>query len=207
MQCVSGQIDPNQCDTERVGISHSRSNSNALRDESLYLNTVNPSDCWGTIQEIDFCYYSPSINLRDGNSVYQAVFGIYRSSQASDGSIVYNLVSDIFTIQRTQSQVDSDLDYDDGEYDDDNRCRSFDLANPVIVNPGDILGACIFDPTESNIHQLDIVRETNDNDEILLTAATTGCSSSSLPQTISDYTMVEERILHLYANISKCTQY
>lgn len=204
LQCVTSQSDPNQCSTERLGINHKRSDSDAQRDEFLYLNTINPSDCWGTIQRIDFCYYSPSISLRSSNSVYQAVFGIYRSGLAPDGSsVVYNLVSDVHTIQRTQSEVDNDLDYDDGEYDDGDRCRNFDLLEPVRVNPGDILGACIFDPQESTIHQLDIVRLTNDNDEILLRAATTGCSSTTLPLTVSDFTMTGERIMHLYANIGK----
>lgn len=205
LQLAAGQVDPNQCSANQLGTDRNPtgSSSNIVREEFLYLNTRDPSDCWGTITQINFCYYEPAISLRSSNSIYKINFGVYRRSSESDGTIVYNLVSDVFTVERTQSQIDNELGYDDGEYDNSDICENFDLDQPFTVNPRDILGACVYDPPSGNQHQLDMVRSTTRNGYNLLRAGTTGCTSTSLPQTVSALTEIDELALHLYADIGK----
>jgi hypothetical protein len=80
-------------------------------------------------------------------------------------------------------------------------------ASPLIVQAGDLLGACVFDPVEDTNYdrrQLDVVGETEMDGESLLGMSTSGCTTDALPSNIpiSQLSMVSSRRLHIYANIS-----
>lgn len=197
VQTAVGQENVCSNNERQFGSDERRSSSSIVQDEYLYLNTRDLSGCWGTIDQFDYCYYRPTGHYSSSH-VYKTNFGVYRFN-----GTMYNRVSDVLTIERTQGQIDSALDWDDDEYDNGNDCRSIDLAEPLTVVPGDVLGVCIFEPTESDIHQLDMVRSNNNNNDVLLRTDTTGCNSSSIPLSVAPTIEVTRRILHLYATIGE----
>ena len=133
--------------------------------------------------------------------------------------IYYERVSETFRATRAISGITEESNID-GEivqggfncYDD-----SIDVGNsPVTIQAGDILGACVFDPSDERINiplvgstatvvrlPLDVVGEVNG--ESLLQIGTDGCSRTSIPSDIStnQLSTINSRRLHIYANIGK----
>ena len=77
-------------------------------------------------------------------------------------------------------------------------------ASPLMVQAGDVIGACVFDPEDSDNfgrRQLDIVGEIDG--ESLMGMSSSGCTTDALPLNIpvSQLSAISSRRLHLYANI------
>ena len=187
--------------------SSDESEVTSRRDSMFYLNTANPAPCSGNITSWRVCYYGPD---SIGFSAYWATYAIYRRIINSDGSERYEEISSMFTAVRATgllAAVDSTGIIDGSIQQDGFNCYDDFIdtdASPLTVQAGDVLGACVFDPVNSENYdrrQLDIVGETEG--ESLLGMSTSGCTTDALPSSIpvSQLSMVSSRRLHIYANI------
>ena len=167
--------------------------SNVRRRNALFLNIGDPAICSGNINSFKYCYYSPG----DSAPSYSFKFAVYRESSSNSGS--YNNISPVFVVQRTSSDVATELGGSGFV------CVDFTVNDPVPVNTGDVLGACIFDPS-GNTLQLDIVGNADAGTSMLLRHENNGCSSGSLSPTVTPPDTVGNRLLHLYANIGNNIQ-
>ena len=74
------------------------------------------------------------------------------------------------------------------------------------MSPGDVLGACVFDPPGSNLYALHMVR-TGIFSDVLLRAdpGISGCTDTAIPLSItaSSLSTRTSRVLHLHATIGK----
>ena len=163
------------------------------RRNALFLNIGNPASCSGNINSFKYCYYSPE----DSAPSYSFNFAVYRESGSNSGS--YNNISPVFVVQRTLSDVTTELG--GGGF----VCVDFTVNDHVPVNTGDVLGACIFDPSGST-RQLDIVGNADAGTSMLLRDENNDCSSGSLLSTVTPPDTVRNRLLHLYANIGNNIQ-
>ena len=173
----------------------------------FYLNTVNPAPCSGNISSWRVCYHGPdSIAF----SAYWATYAIYRRIISSDGSERYENISSMFRAVRATgllAAVDSTGIIDGSIQQGGFNCYNDFIdagTSPLTVQAGDVLGACVFDPANSENygrHQLDVVGETEG--ESLLGMSSSGCTTDALPSSIpvSQLSMVSSRRLHIYANI------
>ena len=73
-------------------------------------------------------------------------FAIYRENSLVNGT--YDVVSSVFIAERTSSDVTTDLG--SGNF----TCVNLTVNDPVPVNAGDVLGACISDPPEGTFSNL-----------------------------------------------------
>ena len=165
-------------------------------DHFLYLNTGGPADCSGDITSFTYCYYSPPTNLHGNDESYRTNLGVYRP-RTEGGSTVYDLVSRVLTVERSQAQVDSELNWDGNEYSSGSTCPNVNLTEPVTVNAGDVLGACVRQ-SSNNVNQLDIVGRAFSS---LVRTDTTGCTDTELPQSVTSVETASFRVLHLHATI------
>ena len=176
---------------------------NGRTDRRFYLDANNPATCTGTVTNWRVCFYGPD-NLRMGS--YWATYAVYRRV-GSGGNERYQRVSQIFSAVRATSNllgngvVDGTLQEDNFACYDDS-IDSGDL--PVIVQAGDVLGACIFNPDNlpgDNRRQLDIVGETDGSS--LLEMNDDECTTEAIPSDIptSQLSNRNNRRLHLFANI------
>ena len=162
----------------------------ARRRHAFFLNVADPAICSGNINSFKYCYYSPE----DSAPAYLFNFAVYRESGSNSGS--YNNISPVFVVERSSSDVTIEL----GDGDFETACVDFTVNDPVPVNIGDVLGACIFDPSGST-QQLDIVGNDVTQSSTLLRDENNDCSSGSLSPTVTPPDMIGNMLLHLYANI------
>ena len=112
----------------------------AARELSFYLNTARPALCSGTVTRWRYCYYTSNVNSNGSTDVrYRTSFAVYRrmAGSAQPNDVEYRRVSEISSIV-IQDYPDTDFVCDEIEVD------QFE------IEAGDIVGACIFDPIDSN---------------------------------------------------------
>ena len=170
----------------------------ARNRDNFYLNVADPASCSGIINYFSYCYYRPEVATQLRSYVF--TFAIYRENSSVDGT--YDVVSSVFIAQRTSSDVTTDLG--SGNF----ACVDFTVNDPVPVNAGDVLGACVSDPLVGVlVRQLDIVGRLIDGERgssmLLRTDEATGCTPDSVPSSVIPSKMSESRLLHLYANIGR----
>ena len=190
LQYASGQ---EICNGTRGALGDNRymQQSRVQRRLAFYLNVADPASCSGLINSFKYCYYVP----QDVAPSYSFNFAVYRESSSNSGS--YNNISSVFVVERTSSDVMTELD-GGGDF----ACVNFTVNDPVPVNTGDVLGACMFDRSVVNTQQLDIVGIDEDRSSRLLGDLNSGCSLDSLSPTVTSPNRVfDNRLLHLYANI------
>ena len=182
-QCPGGQIGTNN-----------ETNFGASRAKRLYLNTAAPAPCSGTITEGRICYYKPS-NLNTGKT-YSAIVAVYRLTNLRDSSVQYNRISDVFNINLTGAEISATS----GNF----ICTTLDHPD-FDVEAGDVVGACIFDPS-GGTKQLDLVGNTNDYS--LMEMSSSGCSPTDIPSPVlsSQLSVISGKILHIYANITSMSK-
>ena len=173
----------------------------AARDHRFYLNTVHPALCSGTVTSWRYCYYVPSVVNVNIDVRYRTSFAVYRRIlDPGNSSDTYERVSDVFSI----TVREEDLSHDSSLV-----CNIHDV-NDFTVEAGDIVGACIFDPDDSDTrfrNQLDIAGEASGY-SLLHMADVSTCNvgpdrQNRLPSSIPNnmLSVVKSRVLHLYANI------
>ena len=175
----------------------------------FYLNTANPASCTGTITSWRVCYYEPSSD--DFFDRFWATYAVYRRTNITHYERVSQIFSAVRSISRTSNRfVDGRVD------DEDINCYDDGVGNtPLSVQAGDVIGACVFDPENTNIPgfsllfvnrlPLNIVGMVVGQENFLLQMGTSGCSRETLPTEVytNQLLNVSSLRLHIYANISK----
>ena len=180
------------------------------RAQQFYLDIANPANCTGNITNWRVCYYGPdSINNR-GN--YWATYAVYRR-MGSGNSVSYVRLSEIFRAIRTISGFTGNPIVDGEIAQGGFNCYndSIDVGNsPLVIQAGDILGACVFDPEDDRVPivgttimarlPLDVVGQGGGS---LLQMSTAGCSREAIPSDIpaNQLSTLNSRRLHIYADI------
>ena len=174
------------------------------RAQMFYLDTDNAAPCTGNVTSWRVCYYGPdSVN---GRGSYWATYAVYRMMGSGD-SVRYIRVSGMFSAVRTIESFVSVDPVADGEITEGGfNCYDDAIDSPLTILAGDILGACVFDPSNGfgvTRIQLDVVGETSGG--TLLQRATTGCSREDIPSDIAadQLSSINSRRLHVYAMIGK----
>ena len=185
----------------------------ASRAQMFYLDTANPATCTGNVTSWRVCYYGP--DSIDNSGSYWATYAVYRRTE-SDNSARYMRVSEMFSAVRTIEGFVTLRAFIDGEiaqggfncYND-----SIDVGDsPLIIQAGDILGACVFDPEDDRglfggvfVARLPLDVAGEASGDSLLQMGTTGCSRTNIPSDVStnQLSTINSRRLHIYANIGK----
>ena len=177
-------------------------------DLRFYLDVNNPATCNGTITNWRVCYYGRSDS---GLNSYWATYAIYQR-MGSGGDESYVKVSGMFRAVRTTTQtLTGFLDGADGlnEIGFDCYTDSIDVGDsPLTIRPGDIIGACVFDPEDGSIitrRELDIVGETSAGlgESLMRSDIEVDCTMDDIPSSIRlrDLRGQNNRRLHIYANV------
>ena len=90
-----------------------------------------------------------------------------------------------------------------GEFPGNFGCTTLTPVDPVTVQAGDVIGACVFDPPDDNTLQNDIVGEIDDSNRYLMTTGTIGCGDAAVPSTVNSLNRRDSRVLHIHADIGK----
>ena len=145
---------------------------------------------------------------------YWATYAIYRKIGSSVENQRYVRVSAMYRAVRTKNgRIDTDSygrAVGDGrvDYDDELSCYTDSLEGSVtlLVQAGDLVGACVFRPENSNTfdrYQLNVVGESDGSKDYLLEMGVGGCSIDDIPTSIrlNKLSRRNRRRLHIYANI------
>ena len=206
-QLVSGQ----QCGTVgRVGST--RTGDNRAQNE-FYINRGNRAGCAGMITSLSYCFHRPPLTASSANQ-YLTTVAVYRPASTNVNENMFTLVSLPVTIQKSATELQTELSGDTDNF----VCSKLTLDQPVSVLAGDVLGACVFNPPDSNgvTYRLDIVSEGN-NEDLVRTSTNpgipTGCGANVVPGSFvvgpsGTGRTSGSRSLHLWANIGKlsCTK-
>ena len=82
-------------------------------------------------------------------------------------------------------------------------CTTLTPVDPVTVQAGDVIGACVFDPPDDDTLQNDVVGEIDDSNRYLMTTGTNGCGDAAVPRNVNFLSTRNSRVLHIYADIGK----
>ena len=184
----------------------------AVTNRRFYLNTANLAPCTGTITSWRVCYYGPdntNILLRSRSRSYTASYSLYRR-MGSGRDVYYQRVSNVSRAVITTALL-ADYDLNRTIVDDiiQNGFACFSDFNnidlPLSVQAGDLVGACIFDPENTQFfqrRQLNIVSEV-DGESLLGMSDVVECSVDDIPSSIraDQLSTHNNRRLHIYANI------
>ena len=171
----------------------------------FYLDIDHPAPCAGRVTSWTFCYYAPdSVGSDD---IYWAFYAIYRKN-VSQNDDLYERVSDTFTAVRSGEDFLNGRIVDGVIVEGELNCYNDTIDNgdsSLTVEAGDVLGACVINPSGDNRHQLDIVGEVEG--ESLLEMNDDRCvfmgQNQEIPLSVerSQLSPRPSRRLHLYANI------
>ena len=158
----------------------------AVSTPSIYLNTAHPATCSGTVERWRLCFYRPATH-EDGDR-YRLTMAVYRINNTQ-----YERVeSSLRTITRDFPAQSSNFS-----------CQYIDLntADQFNIETGDIVGACIFVPTQASRERMDIVSEANGYS---LMHNMVRCGYRSTPPMISSsqLSVVDSKLMHLSAIIA-----
>ena len=149
---------------------------------TFYLDTNNSASCSGTITRWRYCYFPSQAELDAPPSVQ---FAVYRLNQTGNG---YDRVSRVYTAFGLDD-IDATID-----------CQILQLRQNRFaqVQAGDVIGACIYQPT-SNASPLDVIgrRATGQS---LMQGARGACSFNSLPESTNQLTSRDDLVMLIYAD-------
>ena len=158
----------------------------AVTTPSIFLNTNYSAPCSGTVERWKLCFYRPDTH-EDGDR-YRVTLAVYRSMGTG-----YERVGS----SRRTFTVDFPTQLSSFS------CQNIDLNNAqqFTIEADDIVGACVFNPSQNNRERMDIVSEANGYS---LMQINTRCGYNSIPRTISSSQLstVDSRLLHLSAIVT-----
>ena len=162
-------------------------------DQRFYLDVNNPATCNGTITNWTVCYYG-----RSDSGSYWATYAVYQRMGSGDDEY-YERVSEMFTAVTSTM----DVGFSDGLNQMGFNCYTdfIDIGNsPLTIQAGDIIGACVFNPSGGPRRELDIVGEVSGES---LMQADIDCTMDAMLSSIqqSELQPCDDRRLHIYANI------
>ena len=209
-QLVSGQ----QCGTVgRVGSTRTGDNMGNRAANEFYIDRGNRAGCAGMITSLSYCFHRPPGNVPVANQ-YLTTVAVYRPASTNTNENVFTVVSSPITIQKPVVELLTELELS-AATDINFACSVFNLPQPVAMETGDVLGACVFDPPDSNgvtTYRLDIVSRGNNEDLVRTNTnpgVPTGCGANVVPSFfVEGLGTSVSRSLHLWANIGKlsCTK-
>ena len=206
-QLVSGQ----QCGTVgRVGST--RTGDNRAVNE-FYIDRGNRAGCAGMITSLSYCFHRPPSTAPVANE-YLTTVAVYRPASTNANENMFTVVSSPITIQKSATDLEAELN---AAADTNFACSAFNLPQPVPMETGDVLGACVFNPDDITTYRLDIVSRAAFNNENLVRTDTqpsvpAGCSAATtVPGSFDGGAFgarpITGRSLHLWANIGKLGSY
>ena len=156
---MSGQ----QCGTVgRVG-SNRTDDRNRARDQ-FFIDRGNCAGCAGMITSLSYCFYRPPLTDPVANE-YLTTVAVYRPASTNANENVFTVVSSPITILKFATDLEELNIASDTEI----ACSVFNLPQPVPMETGDVLGACVFDPDDTTsgviTYRLDIVSRATDGTE------------------------------------------
>ena len=160
------------------------------RDHNFYLNTQNPAPCNGNITSFQFCNYRGT----QREDFYESTFAIYRLRASEPDS--YDA---IVPALRARRAIGTGLG--PGGIFSSFGCTNLTLEDPVTVQAGDVIGACVFDPPDDDTLQNDVVGEIDDSNRYLMTSGTNGCGDAAVPSIVNSLEQRDSRVLHIHAEI------
>ena len=170
----------------------------AVTPPSVYLNVDYPARCSGTVERWEFCFYRPATHQEDDS--YRLTFAVYRGT-GSGSNTQYEIVGS--SLRTITSQF--------GEESSNFLCQFLNLTNAsdnwlqFNIEAGDIIGACIFDPTNPSIEPMDAISAASGYSLMQDTQSVgTPCGFRQMPSTIprSRLLTVNSRLLHLSAIVA-----
>ena len=159
-----------------------------MRNLSFYLNTAHPAPCSGTITRWRYCYYRPATVVNSDR--YRVTWAVYRRMGSGDNTHYEIVESSVNTVTRGVPGS--------GNFWCQNRnVLRFD------IEAGDIVGACIFQPSQADKQQMDIVGQANGS-SLMQMPVSRQCSYFAMPSNISSSQLstTDSRTLHLSATIT-----
>ena len=196
LRVIAGQ----QCPDGTIGRGDTNTGK-ARRDNQFYINRGNPATCDGMITSFSYCYHRPDETDND----YQITFALYRN--INNLEFEYRNVSQTIVLRKTHSDVEKEL------VGVDFACSELTMNQPLTVQMGDVLGACVVDPPSDSVYCLDIAGRHGSGEASgnLLRAerAPAGCTETSVPRSFDFATITEHqditssRVLHISATISR----
>ena len=164
----------------------------ADRSRRFYLNTAAPAPCNGTINGWRYCFYNPRArDLEDGRT-YSTTFAAYRATDTG-----YQRVSNVNVVSWSGHDIINTLSQS---------FNCFNISvNDFIIEAGDIVGGCVYNPDGGSTRQLDIVGQNAAGYSLMQMNDESQCEQNSLPMSISSRQLGNirnSRILHVYASIT-----
>ena len=130
----------------------------AIKKDRFYLDKNNPLCCTGNITSWRVCYYGP--NNSNNMKLYTVKYAVCRLIDGTQD--YYAQVSNLTfntTLRGKQSKSQQYAEIIRGGF----NCYNESVDLPFAVELGDIIGACVVDPTgQGMLHQLDVVSDTED---------------------------------------------
>ena len=185
--------------------------------EMFYLDLEHPACCNGSITSWRVCYHEPESNSGEEESSYRPRYHVKYA--------VYRLGADQVYIVKPRSPTFSTTLSSDSESESSSKrrrkhsqyppiinqglnCHDEFLDEPFTIEEGDVIGACVVDPKDPAMRQLNIVSRVNGQPHALLPLYGTQeyaqpCKMGTIPPRImiSQLTAVNSTRLHLSANI------
>ena len=166
----------------------------AVTTPTIYLNTDYPAPCSGTVSRWRYCFYRPVTHGAEDK--YRLTLAVYR-----------RMVTQYKIVESSQCTFTVDFPTQSNGF----TCQYLDLSmsrnGQFDIEAGDIVGACIFNPSQGDRERMDIVSEANGY-SLMRLPSNTFCGYNSIPRTISSSQLliVNSRLLHLSATItSRCS--
>ena len=112
-------------------------------------------------------------------------------------------MSPVFVAERSTSNLVSQLGVNGDDFAGPFNCAVYTPNVPVTVEAGDVLGACVFNPSGGDNKQLDIVGNRLTSLGMLMKTGVNGCGMNTVPSTVTSTSLQDSSslVLHLYANI------
>ena len=172
-----------------------------IQDERFYLN-VGDTACRGSISSFTYCFYKPNEYDDQESPSYFSTFAIYRENTQTSR---YEVMSPVFVAERSTSDLVSLLGVSGNDFTVSFRCDVYTPNVPVTVEAGDVLGACVFDPSGDDNEQLDIVGNRFTSLGMLMKTGSNGCGINTVPSSVTSASLQDSSslALHLYANIGR----
>ena len=168
----------------------------AVTPPSVYLNVDYPARCSGTVERWEFCFYRPATHKQ--NDSYRLTFAVYRGNGSGNNTRYEIVGSSLHTITRRFGVESSNFS-----------CQFLDRnvgnLRQFNIEAGDIIGACIFDPTNPSIEPMDAISAASGYSLMQDTQSVgTPCGFRQMPSTIprSRLLTVNSRLLHLSAIVA-----
>ena len=165
--------------------TNSTTPTTASIQQLFVLNMLEPATCDGTISNYQYCYY-PLMNEISSNKEISLSFefAVYRSINDS-----YRKMSDSIFVAQTEVTVKQ-------------ICVTGYFSDPISVDKGDVLGACVNISADNASTQVSPIGNNSNSNMYLLTAGIDLCSGS-IPPSIPRQSLTETRglVLHLSATV------